>query len=327
MLSLKDLQIGYHGRALATLPDTRVDAGEFICLLGRNGQGKSTLLRTLAGFQPPVAGEAVLKDRPVRQWKPNERARRIAVVLTDRPNVGALGVTELVEMGRQPYTGWAGGLTDADRAVAADALEKVGGAHLADRTVDSLSDGERQRVMIARALTQQPQIMLLDEITAFLDLPSRVTIIDTLRRIARDHGVAVILSSHDLELSLHTADRLWLLPGEGGFVDGAPEDVALSGAIGRAFDQPNLQFSLSSGRFEAPSSDGPAVYLEGAGDAVPWMERALQRVGLRRVLDPALADHRVRLGAEGWSVADGPPLPDIQQVIVALAARSEMRIR
>lgn len=303
MLVLNDLRIGYNHKALATLPPTTVEAGEFVCLLGRNGQGKSTLLRTLGGFLAPVSGEVTLHDTPVRTLQGIARARRIAVVLTERPQVGALGVMDLVEMGRQPYTGWAGVLSGEDRRIAAAALEQVGGAHLSGRTVDSLSDGERQRVMIARALAQQPDLMLLDEITAFLDLPSRVTIIDMLRRIAAEQGMAIILSSHDLELSLQTADRLWLLPGQERFVDGTPEDVVLSGAVGDAFDQENLAFSLASGRFESSIVASRSVHVEGDDVATRWLVRSLRRLGYGLATDPAKADHRIASVSPGrWRV-------------------------
>lgn len=319
MLALNDLRIGYHHKTLVTLPPTTVDAGEFVCLLGRNGQGKSTLLRTLGGFLTPVAGEVLLHGTPVRALRGVARARRIAVVLTERPQVGGLGVTDLVEMGRQPYTGWAGVLTDEDRRIAASALEQVGGAHLASRTVDSLSDGERQRVMIARALAQQPDLMLLDEITAFLDLPSRVTIIDMLRRIAAEQGMAIILSSHDLELSLQTADRLWLLPGQGRFVDGAPEDVALSGAVGDAFDQENLAFSLRSGRFESSVIANRSIYVEGDDVATTWLTRSLRRRGYRLAIDPAEADHCITAISPGrWSVGgqrEGDSIADVLKLL------------
>jgi iron complex transport system ATP-binding protein len=306
VLALRDLRIGYGRKTLATLPPTTVQSGEFVCLLGRNGQGKSTLLRTLGGFLAPVAGEVVLHGTPVRALRGIARARRIAVVLTERPQVGALGVMDLVEMGRQPYTGWAGVLTDDDRRIATAALAQVGGAHLAGRTVDGLSDGERQRVMIARALAQQPDLMLLDEITAFLDLPSRVTIIDMLRRIAAEQGMAIILSSHDLELSLQTADRLWLLPGQGRFVDGTPEDVALSGAVGDAFDQENLVFSLESGRFESSVAASRSIYVEGDDVATLWLTRSLRRRGYGLVADPVNADHHIASVSSGrWRVGEG----------------------
>lgn len=321
MYAIDTLQIGYGRRVLSTLDQVTVEPGEFICLLGRNGQGKSTLLRTLAGFIPAVSGEAWLDDRPVRAWPIAERARKVAVVLTDRPQVGALRVRELVEMGRQPHTGWTGALSDEDRAISTEALEQVEGDHLRDRFVDSLSDGERQRVMIARALAQRPQVMLLDEITAFLDLPSRVTITATLRRIAHETGVSIILSSHDLELSLNAADRIWLLPGDGRFIDGAPEDVALSGAIGEAFDQANLVFSLQSGRFEARGESRGSVFIDAVDATAVWLRRAVERMGFAASKDAEGADLVIRHSAQGYSL-EGQTYPSVQALSRAIGRKS-----
>lgn len=317
MYAIDRLQIGYGKNVLSTLEQVVVEPGEFICLLGRNGQGKSTLLRTLAGFIPAVDGDARLGGRPVRQWPAAERSRKVAVVLTDRPQVGALRVHELVEMGRQPYTGWTGALSDEDREICEDALKQVDGGHLRDRYVDSLSDGERQRVMIARALAQRPQIMLLDEITAFLDLPSRVTITATMRRIARETGVSIILSSHDLELSLNSADRIWLLPGEGRFIDGAPEDVALSGAIGEAFDQANLAFSLNSGLFETRGTSRGTVFIEADGPAAVWLGRAVKRMDFGVSSSRAEADVVIRHSSRGYEL-DGEAYLTIRSLSKAL---------
>jgi len=321
MYAIDTLQIGYGRRVLSTLEQVIVEPGEFICLLGRNGQGKSTLLRTLAGFIPAVRGEARLAGRAVRAWPATERARKVAVVLTDRPQIGALRVHELVEMGRQPYTGWAGVLSGDDRSICATALCQVEGEHLHDRFVDSLSDGERQRVMIARALAQRPQVMLLDEITAFLDLPSRVTITSTLRRLAHETGVSIILSSHDLELSLSAADRIWVLPGDGRFVDGAPEDVALSGAIGEAFDQSNLIFSLQSGRFETRDAPRGRAFIEASGLTALWLARAMERMGFVVSEVEAEADAVIREAAEGYSL-NGVAYPSIRQLGKAVGNRT-----
>lgn len=320
MYAIANLQIGYGRRVLSTLDRVTVEPSEFICLLGRNGQGKSTLLRTLAGFIPAISGEARLDDRPVRAWPPAERARKVAVVLTDRPQVGALRVRELVEMGRQPYTGWTEALSDEDRAIATEALGQVEGDYLRDRFVDSLSDGERQRVMIARALAQRPQVMLLDEITAFLDLPSRVTITATLRRIAHETGVSIILSSHDLELSLNAADRIWLLPGDGRFIDGAPEDVALSGAIGEAFDQANLVFSLQSGRFETRGAARGAVFIEAVGRTAVWLTRSVERMGFVASTDERNADLVIRHSPQGYNL-DGETYFSIRDLSRAIGRR------
>ena len=321
MYAIDALQIGYGRRVLSTLDQVKVEQGEFICLLGRNGQGKSTLLRTLAGFIPAIGGEVRLADRPVRAWPAAERARKVAVVLTDRPQVGALRVRELVEMGRQPYTGWTGALSDEDRAIATEALKQVEGDHLRDRFVDSLSDGERQRVMIARALAQRPQVMLLDEITAFLDLPSRVTITATLRRIAHETGVSIILSSHDLELSLNAADRIWLLPGGGRFIDGAPEDVALSGAIGDAFNQANLVFSLQSGRFETRGESRGSVFIDAADTTAVWLRRAVERLGFAACSDAEGADLVIRHSAQEYGL-EGETYPSVQALSRAIGRKS-----
>lgn len=317
MYAIDSLQIGYGRRVLSMLEQVAVEPGEFICLLGRNGQGKSTLLRTLAGFIPAVDGEVSLDGRPLRNWPAAERARKVAVVLTDRPQVGSLRVHELVEMGRQPYTGWTGALSDEDQAICEGALAQVEGDHLRDRFVDSLSDGERQRVMIARALAQRPQVMLLDEITAFLDLPSRVTITATLRRIAHETGVSMVLSSHDLELSLNAADRIWLLPGDGRFIDGAPEDVALSGAIGAAFDQANLVFSLQSGRFETRGEARGTAFIDATGPTAVWLARAVQRMGFSVGGAEAGADFAIRHRSEGYAVGEDtyPSILAISRVI------------
>jgi iron complex transport system ATP-binding protein len=321
MYAIANLQIGYGPRVLSTLDRVTVEPGEFICLLGRNGQGKSTLLRTLAGFIPAISGEARLDGRPVRAWPPAERARKVAVVLTARPQIGALRVRELVEMGRQPYTGWTGALSGADRAIATEALALVESAHLEDRFVDSLSDGERQRVMIARALTQRPQVMLLDEVTAFLDLPSRVTITATLRRIAHETDVSIILSSHDLELSLNAADRIWLLPGDGRFIDGAPEDVALSGAIGEAFDQANLVFSLQSGRFETRANARGSVFIDADDQIAVWLGRAVERMGFASRGDAEGADLAIRQSPDGYDL-NGRTYPSILAVSKAIGRRN-----
>lgn len=321
MLKLQQLEIGYHGKSLVHVPDVTIEPGELVCLLGRNGQGKSTLLRTLAGLQPAVAGDLLLDNRPLSSWTAADRSREIAIVVTERLTMAGLTAIELVELGRQPYTGWSGSLTETDRHIAQQALSLVGGSHLRRRMLDTLSDGERQRVMIARALAQQPRIMLLDEITAFLDLPSRVTIIDTLRVIARERQIAIVLSSHDLELSLHTADRLWLLTGDGKFIDGAPEDVALSGEIGHAFDQKNLRFSLTTGRFETVAGDQRRVGVQSISDRHDWLLRALERCGFTAVPWAAGLPLLICEVAPGrWSVNGGEAVPSIRMLMSELRA-------
>jgi iron complex transport system ATP-binding protein len=210
-----DVTIGYRLKRARTAVlehlDLQVDAGEVVCLIGPNGIGKSTLLRTLASMQPPLAGRIDVGGCDVRRLTRLDLARRLAVVLTDRLAVGSLTARRVVELGRYPYSGWLGALSARDRRVVEWAIAAVDAGHLAARDFSLLSDGERQRILIARALAQEPAVMLLDEPTAFLDVPSRVDVMQLLRRLARDQGLAVLMSTHEVELALRTADTMWLV--------------------------------------------------------------------------------------------------------------------
>jgi iron complex transport system ATP-binding protein len=225
-------------------------SGAFVCILGRNGAGKSTLMRTIAGLQPALDGAATLAGETIERMHPAARARRIAVVLTERSFSPGLKVEDVVALGRQPFTDWRGHLTSEDRRVADEALVRAGAAAFAGRYFNDLSDGERQRVMIACAIAQTPALMVLDEITAFLDLPGRVEVMSLLRRHARDSGAIVLLSSHDLDLSLQLADIVWLLDARGGLRVGSPEELVGRGYIGEAFDTGDVAFSAERRRFE-----------------------------------------------------------------------------
>lgn len=251
-LQLDRLSVGYgapRGAVLSDL-DHQVQPGSFVCVLGRNGAGKSTLMRTIAGLQSALTGEVRLGGGDVSRLRPGERARRIAVVLTERSASPGLTVDDVVTLGRQPFTGWRGTLTDDDRRLADEALKSAGAAVFSKRLFDDLSDGERQRVMIARAIAQTPTLMVLDEVTAFLDLPGRVEVMALLRRQARDTGTIVLLSSHDLDLSLQLADSVWLLDGFGGLATGSADALIAEGAVGRAFDSEDVRFSVDRQRFE-----------------------------------------------------------------------------
>lgn len=218
MITLKNLVVGYpdgrHTRQLNHAANEEAHDGMLTCLIGANGAGKSTLLRTIAGFQSPLEGTVLLGGDDVRALSPRQRAERMAVVLTDRPDVMCTTVWEMVATGRAPFTGFWGRLSGKDRGIVTRSLRLVGIERMADRTVASLSDGERQKVMIAKALAQQTPVILLDEPTAFLDYPSRVEVMQLLLNIAHKEHKTVLLSTHDLDLALQTADRLWLFEKE-----------------------------------------------------------------------------------------------------------------
>ncbi|MGI6222371.1 MAG: ABC transporter ATP-binding protein [Prevotella sp.] len=206
---LQHLVIGNQGKRVAGPLDAEFRPGLVSCLLGRNGVGKSTLLRTLSGFQPAMGGSVLIDSRNLLSLTRLERARIISVVLTGRPQVDNLTAAEVVALGRSPYTGFFGRLHESDRKAVDEALRDMGIASLAQRNVATLSDGEMQKVMIAKALAQQTPVILLDEPTAFLDFPSKVEVMASLSRLAAEQQKIIILSTHDVELALRTPARLY----------------------------------------------------------------------------------------------------------------------
>lgn len=208
-ITLEQLSVGYKGFSpIVTDINVEIKSGELTCLIGSNGIGKSTLLKTLTGFLPKLGGRLLLDGRDIDLLSQHERAKYISIVLTYKTDVQNLSVAEMVGMGRMPYTGFWGKLNADDREIVAEAINMVGINHLKDRMVQTLSDGERQKVMIAKALAQQTPIILLDEPTSFLDFPSKVEMLQLLHRLAKETDKVVFLSTHDLELALRIADRL-----------------------------------------------------------------------------------------------------------------------
>ena len=266
---LKDLSIGYRTkngtRVVAAGINAAICRGELTCLLGANGVGKSTLLRTLSAFQPALSGEVLIaKDgnssdagkssdagtsltshlSPLTSLSDKDLSRLIGVVLTEKPDVKNMTVRELVALGRSPYTGFWGTLHQHDWQVVDAAIDQVRISGLSERMVHTLSDGERQKVMIAKALAQQTPVIFLDEPTAFLDFPSKVEMMQLLRRLARESQKTIFLSTHDFELALQVADRLWLMAD--GLHIGTPQELARSGALAGYVERPGITFDADS---------------------------------------------------------------------------------
>lgn len=252
-ISLEQLTIGYyHGRTEIAVSDGLMASlryGQLTCLLGPNGSGKSTLLRTLCGFQPALGGQVVIRGKQLPEYTPVELAKLIAVVLTERTDVANMSVEQLVSAGRSPYTGFWGKLSLEDHTAVREALKAVGALSLSNRPVITLSDGERQKVMIAKAIAQQTPIIVLDEPTAFLDYPSKVEIMQFLNKLAHEHDKTIFMSTHDLEISIPLSDNLWLLDREKGLTTGTPAQLAGDGSIGRYFERPGLTFNPSTLHF------------------------------------------------------------------------------
>lgn len=264
--------------------DLELRPGSLVCLLGPNGAGKSTLLRTLVGAQRPMAGTVELGGRDIRDLDPRGRARRLSVVLTDRIDVGYLSALELVRLGRSPRSGRLARLGATDHEVVDWALQVAGATELAARQVHELSDGERQRVMIARALAQEPDVLVLDEPTAFLDLTRRVELMSLLRGLTTTTELAVLMSTHELELALRHADDIWLVHPDRRFQCGAPEDLAFAGDIGRAYAGTGIEFDDEAGTFTVRNARSELpVRVHGDERAARWAARAVVRAGWQPV--------------------------------------------
>lgn len=238
VLQSRELSIGYphpggQPLVLASHLNLTITCGQVIGLLGPNGSGKSTLLRTLAGLQPTISGTVSVMGQTIKSNQVRQTARLLSVVLTDKIDVRNLTVSELVSMGRYPFTDWLGRATDQDHERIGIALEQVRMRGFSNRYFNELSDGEQQRTLLAKALVQDTPLIILDEPTAHLDLPNRISIMRLLRTLADETGKSILFSTHDLDLAVHNADHLWLLQKGGVLVQGKPAELM----AGEAFEE------------------------------------------------------------------------------------------
>ncbi len=261
---LRNLQIGYplkHGsKVVASGINATLQSGQLTCLLGSNGVGKSTLLRTLSAFQPALSGEVLLLGKSINDYSPRQLSQLIGVVLTEKPDARHMTVRELVSLGRSPYTGFWGTLNADDHSIVEESIHLVGIEALSSRTISTLSDGERQKAMIAKALAQQTDIIFLDEPTAFLDFPSKVEVMQLLRRLAATLGKTIFMSTHDLELALQMADTLWLMQTTDNSTSsmtedcslkvGSPRELANEGILSSFINRQGISFSPSDFRIK-----------------------------------------------------------------------------
>lgn len=215
VIRIKDLSVGY-STAEQPIPvcenmNTELRSGELTALIGRNGQGKSTIIRTLAGLQPALQGSIEIQGKSIHKYSIKNRAKLISYVATDTVKVGQLKVSDLVEMGRYPYTNWMGGMRITDHEQVENALALVGMETYRNKYVAKLSDGERQRIMIARCLAQDTPIIILDEPTAFLDLPNKYELVLLLKKLAHEQGKCILFSTHDMSTAFEIIDCLWIV--------------------------------------------------------------------------------------------------------------------
>ena len=300
-IRLRDLSIGYpdkhNTKRVAEHLNASIHSGELTCLLGTNGVGKSTLLRTLSAFQPPLGGTIDLLDRPLSTYDDRKLATVIGVVLTEKSDIRNMTVEELVGLGRSPYTGFWGTLKESDRRIVHEAIARVRIEPLTQRMVHTLSDGERQKVMIVKALAQETPIIFLDEPTAFLDFPSKVEVMQLLHNLTHTLQKTVFMSTHDLELALQIADKIWLMDRTNGIAIGTPEDLSLEGKLSSFFSRKGITYDTETGFFRIDTDYRREIHLHGHGSRYAMVRKALQRNGIRA--DRHVADDSLHIDTTG----------------------------
>jgi iron complex transport system ATP-binding protein len=279
IIQTSDLSIGFKGRGeIFSRISVSAGPGELVALFGPNGIGKSTLLRNLAKLQSPLGGEIFISGKNLRSYSRPGLSRILGYVSTEIIHINNLRVRDLISLGRYPYTGWMGRLDQADHRKVGDAIDMVGIGHLENKFIHQLSDGERQRVMIARTLAQDTLIIVLDEPTAFLDLPNKYEIVHLLHKLASERKKTVIFSTHDLNIALQEAGKIWLMLDDR-IIQGAPEDLILDGSFGRMFENTGLKFNRSRGDFRIRREHAIAIPVTGPETERKWTRNALEKIG------------------------------------------------
>ncbi|MGM9585107.1 MAG: ABC transporter ATP-binding protein [Faecousia sp.] len=276
-----DMAVGYDGRILIHDINIQLEKGKILTLIGPNGAGKSTILKSITRQLETISGTVFLDGQDLRRWQPKDMAKQVAVVLTDRIRPELMTCAEVVAMGRYPYTNLFGKLTPEDHRAVREALERVHALELAQQDFATLSDGQRQRILLARALCQEPEILVLDEPTAYLDIRYKIELLDILREMAQEKHMTVILSLHEIDLSMKVSDYLLCVKGETIKAFGTPEDVLENHAIEQLYGMENGAYNLLFGSVELSAPAGtPAVFVvAGGGCGIP-VYRALQKRGV-----------------------------------------------
>ena len=277
VLETKNLAIGYGTKVIAQDLNLTAKTNEIICLLGQNGVGKSTLLRTISNLQSRLSGDILIEKNEIRLFDPQELARVLGIVTTDKIGAGNMTVRVLVTLGRHPYTNWLGRVSSTDQEKINQSITQCRIDYLVDKKIGDLSDGQRQKAMIARVLAQDTKIILLDEPTAHLDLINRAEIMRLLSEIKETKSI--IISTHELPLSMQFADKLWLMNFNESLISGTPEDLAISGKINQSFYENEFEIDVLTGRVNFQRNIKGTIKLIGEGLALLWTSQALQRSG------------------------------------------------
>ena len=286
ILAIDSLKIGYNpGRnERPLLPPLTAGArrGELIAVIGRNGIGKSTLLRTLAGLQPSLGGDITFGGKSIVDYSKRDLAGIVGYISTEIVRVSNMRVYDLVALGRYPYTNWFGKIGESDHDIITDAIEKTGMTALSGRFITELSDGERQKAMIARILAQDTGIMVMDEPTAFLDIGSKLEILHLMHVLSQKNGKTIIFSTHDFNAAMSQADKIWLITDDM-LLEGAPEDLMLSGAFDHLFDSSSIRFNSENGTYSFKTDSRGEINVTGEGIIFHYTKKAINRAGFKVV--------------------------------------------
>lgn len=279
LITTENLDVGYGKRTV--ISNVQIDAfrGQVICLLGPNGAGKSTILRTLSGLLAPVKGAVRIDGEDISKIKKKEIAQKLSLVLTDAVTPALTTVEALVSMGRTPYTNFLGRLSEHDHEIIRKSLETVGATHLKDRLYSELSDGEKQKVMIARALVQEPELIILDEPTSHLDIKHKVEVVRVLQHLSNDEGITCILSLHDIDLAIKGCQTVLLVSGGQIVAQGPPEEVVHSGMIQKLYDIDGAEYNELLGLVELRGGRENNVFIVGGNGSAINLYRAFARKG------------------------------------------------
>lgn len=278
ILKVSHLSAGYAETLVINEISFELKPGKLYCLMGPNGAGKSTLLRCISGLQKYSSGKVALNNKDFSRYTNAQRAKIISVVLTEYISAAHMTVFELLALGRYPHMSWVLKFSNDDKKIIQDMAERCGVEHLLNKKLYELSDGQRQKALIARALIQESEIMILDEPTSHLDLNNRVEILNLLKSITREQNKAVLMATHELDLALQMADKLLLLNRNGNLSEGIPEDLVLNGQLDNVFAFKG--YDLKTGKVEHPTS-GNKIGLKGDGYVYLWTKNALEREGFQ----------------------------------------------
>jgi len=318
ILTTQHLTIGYSKKGKIDVIQSELNlelrSGELVCLIGPNGSGKSTLLRTLTGLQKPLSGKTLIDGKEISKLKQREKALLISLVLTERVDIENATVYNLVSLGRHPHSNWWGNITNEDDVIICEAIEMVHLEHKMHTNINELSDGERQRAMIAKALAQDTPIIMLDEPTAHLDLPNRVEIMLLLHKLAHKTDKSILLSTHELDLALQAADRIWLISSDCGVESGVPEDLVFNGSFNQAFESKAYYFNAANGNFSMNYPMTKKVWVTGDKTRMYWTLRALARAGFMVVQD---AETVISVTSDGWLLKD-KDIATVEELLLTL---------